>query len=220
MLAEEATWFNERLPLGPGSGAIILNIGSSTRHYRTVMQPGIDRQIFGPLAERGFKILHVDRKQDDGVDLVGDLADPKFVNRLIRLRPQIVFCNNILMHVKPEALSGVLAGISRIVPAGSLLFVSGSAVYPHTSDPYDNGLRLDDRELAGLFPDFAVIQSATVASMTSLLSNLVEDRLLAAKIALRALAPFYKPRNWLQLIRYFPHFSTPYAAACAILRKA
>jgi hypothetical protein len=218
MLPEEAAWLGERLPPGPDHG-VVLNIGSSTLHYRTTMQPDIDRKIFGPLAERGFKVIHVDRKADLGVDLVGDLEDPGFVNELKALRPALLFCNNLLMHLRPGGLSGVIGAISNIVPTGSLLFVSSSAIYPHTSDPYDNGLRTNDRELAGLFPAFSVVESATVAGESTFFDNLARDKALAAKVALRALLPFYKPRNWLELMRYLPKIRAPYAAACAILRK-
>ena len=91
MLPEEIEWLAARLPAGPGDGQISLNLGSSTHHYRTVMQPDIERKIFGPLVERGFKVIHVDRKPDEGVDLVGDLEDPAFVQRLIRLRAKLAF---------------------------------------------------------------------------------------------------------------------------------
>jgi hypothetical protein len=220
MLAEEAAWFGERLPAGPGRDRIVLNIGSSTHHYRTVMQPAIDRMIFEPLAGRGYRIVHVDRKADIGVDMVGDLADPTFTDRLRSLRPLIIFCNNLLMHVRPEALSSVIGGISQIASSGSLLFVSGSALYPHTSDPYDNGLRVSDRGIARLFANFEVVDSATVSGKASLFRDLAQDKGLAAKVTLRALLPFYKPRNWLKLMRYLPKITTPYSAACAILRKS
>jgi hypothetical protein len=220
MLPEEVAWLGERLPAGSGEGAVVLNIGSSTQHYRTVMQPDIDRRIFGPLASLGYKVVHVDRKADEGVDLVGDLEDPAFVSQLRTLSADLVFCNNLLMHLRPEALSGVIGAIRAIVPTGSLLLVSGSAIYPHTSDPYDNGLRVDDGKLARLFTGFDVVESATVTSERSLWSDLASDKLPARKLALRALLPVYKPRNWLELMRYLPKIKMPYAAACAILRKA
>jgi len=219
MLPEEVDWLGERLPPGSGRGRVVLNIGSSTRHYRTVMQPNIDRAIFRPLTERGYKVLHIDRKLDEGVDLVGDLEDAAFAKQLATLHPELVFCNNVLMHLRPGGLSSVIAAINDIVPMGSLLFVSGSAVYPHTSDPHDNGLRVDEVKLARLFAGFDVVESAIVTSRRSLLGDLLEDKRLAGKVALRALLPFYRPRNWLELIRYLPKIRTPYAAACAILRK-
>ena len=198
----------------------MLNFGSSTEHYRTVMQPDIDRKIFGPLAERGYKVLHVDRKADQGVDLVGDLEDPAFVGRLKVLHPDLVFCNNLLMHLRPKALRGVIEALSDIVPKGSRLFVSSSALYPHTSDPYDNGLRTDEKQLAGLFGSFRVEDSGLVAGSRSLRSDLVSNSLLVDKFVLRAMVPVYKPRNWYKLIKYLPKLGAPYAAACAILRKA
>ncbi len=218
MLAEEVEWLAERVPAGPGSG-IVLNIGSSTHEYRTVMQPDIDRKIFAPLAQRGYKVVHVDRKADAGVDLVGDLEDEAFVDQLKALGPALLFCNNVLMHVRAHALSRVIKGIADIAPAGSLLFASTGTVYPHTSDPYDNGMRADDRELVRLFTGFQIIDSATVVSSTSFFDDLARDKALAAKVAFRAFLPFYKPRNWIELIRYVPKIRTPYAAACAILRK-
>src|SRR5262245_58429456 len=46
-----------------------LNVGSSTRHFREVEQPHVDRLVFAPLAQRGIEVTHADLKPAEGVDI-------------------------------------------------------------------------------------------------------------------------------------------------------
>src|SRR5260370_40592396 len=79
----ESEWLGQRLAsLSSDELFPMLNVGSSTEDYRTVEQPWIDANIFAPLRKRGGKIIHLDMKEARAVDVVGDLLDPKFLDRL------------------------------------------------------------------------------------------------------------------------------------------
>jgi hypothetical protein len=78
---------------------------------------------------------------------------------------------------------------------------------------------VNDKQLVDLFGSLTVVESATVRGAASFLDEMVRDKALAARIAVRALLPIYKPRNWFELMRYLPKLGTRYAAACAILQK-
>lgn len=219
MHPEEAEWFESRLPDSSTPTGTVLNIGSSTREFRTVRQPYIEEKLFRPLEERGFNILHVDQKAADGVDVVGDLHDPEFVHSLGGLECEIVFCNNLLMHLKRADRARLVAAIDRILRPGGLLYLSTATRYPYTSDPYDSYYRPDDLQLAALFPGYDVVDSTVVQTARSLLDSLRADKAFALRVAGRALVPIYKPWSWYVLMRYVPQIHKPYKTACVVLRK-
>lgn len=216
---EEACWFGARLPLAYGQSPVVLNIGSSTQAYRSIEQPHIDEQIFRVLEERGFNVLHVDRKAAAGVDIVGDLSDAGLAGRLAQLNPHAVFCNNLFMHLREKAVPQVIATIDALVPSGRLLYLSSSSRYPYTPDPYDNGFRPAADGLAALFPGYEIVDAEIVGTSRTFIGDLRRDWKLAIIVATRAFVPFYKPRSWYSLIRYLPSINKPYETACVVLRK-
>jgi hypothetical protein len=82
----------------------LLNLGSSTLQFRTLGQPHIDRYVFAPLRARGCEIIHTDIKCEPGVDLVGDLTDAGFLDRLRALHVRSVLVSNLLEHVTDRRL--------------------------------------------------------------------------------------------------------------------
>ena len=78
MHIEEAVWLANQLIKYENEIDPLLNLGSSTKEFRTVNQPFIEEIIFIPLRENGVKIIHSDTKKDDGVDLVGDINESAF----------------------------------------------------------------------------------------------------------------------------------------------
>ena len=38
-------------------------------------------------------------KEDEGIDLVGDLSNENFRNEVKKLKPKLILCNNILMYL-------------------------------------------------------------------------------------------------------------------------
>src|SRR5262245_5430908 len=100
----------------------VLNLGSSTRHFREVEQPHIDRVVFAPLRLRGIKVIHSDLKDEDGVDIAGDIFDPETLARIRALGPKAVICTHMLEHV--EDCERLARTIVDILPAGGLFFVT------------------------------------------------------------------------------------------------
>ena len=83
MMAPESLWIAQRI-IDLTESAIsfeMLNVGSSTKHFREVSHPHIHENIFKPIRER-CRVVHLDVKAQDGVDLVGDLTDPNFLEQL------------------------------------------------------------------------------------------------------------------------------------------
>jgi hypothetical protein len=220
MLLDEASWFGARLPKSPESTGVVLNIASSTREFRTVRQPYIQEKIVAPLENRGFKVIHVDRKQADGVDVVGELNDPEFLDRLSEFEAEHVFCNGLLMHLDKEDRERLIPAMDKMLNKGGALYLSTSTRYPYTADPYDSYYRPDDRDLAALFPSYELVDSTIIETAGSFLDQLRRRKIYALALAARALMPFYKPRSWYFLMRYLPHLNKPFQTACVILRKA
>ena len=80
------------------------NVGSASKHYRSVEQPYIDKYLFEPARLKNLQVIHVDTKQADGVDLAGDLTNPKFLSELSRLSVNSVMCCNLLEHVNDRSM--------------------------------------------------------------------------------------------------------------------
>ncbi|MGQ0741110.1 MAG: DUF4142 domain-containing protein [Alphaproteobacteria bacterium] len=70
-----------------------LNLGSSTGTFRTQEQRHIEQYIFAPLRERGVRIVHADIKEDEGVDLAGDIYDPTTIPTDFDNRRQMLIDN-------------------------------------------------------------------------------------------------------------------------------
>lgn len=150
MLRAEARWFGRELAKISDEVLFpLLDVGSHTSAFRAREQPWIDEFVFSPLARRG-SIVHTDLREGPGIDLVGDVTDQNFVERLRRDRFRSVFCANVLEHVDdPGALAEALV---HIVTTGGILAISVPFRFPYHPDPIDNGFRPDLDELADLLP--------------------------------------------------------------------
>jgi SAM-dependent methyltransferase len=150
MFVEEARWIESALAQRPiGEGTTVLDIGSSTEEFRTVVQPYIDQHVLAPLRGRGAQIVHVDAKPAAGVDVVADVASPDVdLVAEVGSRFDVVLCCNMLEHVvdRPRTLAQVTAAVA---PGGTLvLTVPGR--YRFHEDPIDTMYRPTPGELADL----------------------------------------------------------------------
>ena len=150
MSPEEAAWFKEALrsmetvELSP-----MLNVGSSTLEYRTIVCPYIERDLLAPLRDRGVKLLHIDLKSHAGVDLVGDIIDQAVRRRIASLGVQSILCNNFLEHV--EDVPRACKALAEICPPGGRLCLSVPHAFPFHPDPIDNGFRPSLAQLQEIF---------------------------------------------------------------------
>jgi hypothetical protein len=151
MFHEESLWLErvlEGLALAPGQ--LVLDVGSSDRHFRTVQQPYIDEHVDRPLRARGLRLLLADAKPAEGVDLVLDLTarnatTPAELERSVR----VVICTNMLEHVVDrEQVARRL--VTFVAPDGTLI-VTVPRRYPEHRDPIDTLYRPSPAEIETLF---------------------------------------------------------------------
>lgn len=150
MFETEAAWLENLLreqaaeDLSP-----LLNVGSSTSDFREAEQPWTERRLFAPLRARGVKIIHLDAREGNGIDIKADVLCDADLPRIRSHRPKSILCCNILEHVEdPKALARRCA---EIVGPGGLIFVTVPFSYPHHRDPIDTMFRPSPETLAQLF---------------------------------------------------------------------
>lgn len=223
MRTSEAVFIGERLRDIPIEHlSPVLNLGSSNAEFRRRTHPHVDREIFFPLEKRGAHVIHADLKQDEGIDVVGDVYDPVFQDQCRQLHPRTVMCCNILEHVENPA--GFADIVSGLVPANGYLVVSVPRSYPFHADPIDTLFRPAPDEVAHLFgPAFAPVVSHTLIDTTWLqdLSRAIGPLRLPwffardlAKAAREAVSEhrFRRLHRYLWLVR-------PYEISIVILRR-
>jgi hypothetical protein len=217
MLIQEAKWFKDKISeLKPTQAFPMCNVGSSTRSFRTNEQPWIEELIFGPLARKGHVVKHLDVKPDPGVDIVGDLGNPQFLERVSGMKFKSVFCSNLLEHVVER--SAICRTLLSIICRGGYLFISVPFCFPYHPDPIDTKFRPNVEELTALFGGTRIVRSAVVVGDTFLKLRSRDPMILALTLT-RCLLPFYKPVGWWRNRGYLPWFFRRVSATCVVLRK-
>jgi len=159
MTIEESIWIKKKLSkLDLPSGSFVLDVGSSTREFRQ-LQSHIEENVFSPLRERGFKIIYMDKKSGDGIDIVVDIEDSDILQKIER-EFKLVLCTNVLEHV--NNVEKAMRNIISLVSKGGYLLVTVPYKYPRHDDPIDNLYRASDEKLQKLiakYTNFIVISS-------------------------------------------------------------
>lgn len=159
MFVDESEWIRGVLHAAQlPKCASVLDIGSSTLEFRTVMQPYVDRNVFAPLRAQGLNVLHLDAKAAPGVDIVADVTTLEGVDRTFDL----VLCTNLLEHVTNR--NATLGHVKRVVEKGGLLLLTVPKRYPIHPDPIDTGYRPRATELVSLlgWPEVLHAEDLTV----------------------------------------------------------
>ncbi len=165
MFVGASIWIKETfgdIDLAPG--AALLDVGSSTGHFRSVEQPHIDANVMGPLEARGVEIVHLDAKAAEGVDVACDLDTPGLdLADLLGRHFELVFCSDLLGFVRdPDHTAQV---VRKVVAPGGILLVETPWSYRRTLDPRDNMLRPSPDELAEMFGagmEFEVVRKDSI----------------------------------------------------------
>jgi len=161
MFEAEAIWLEKLLrersadDLSP-----LLNIGSSTARFREIEQPWAEKRLFAPLRARGVKIIHLDSREGDGIDIRADVLSPADLPRIRALHPKSILCCNILEHVVSPAT--LAQRCSEIVGPRGLIAVTVPYSYPHHRDPIDTMFRPSPTELASLFSPAAMLRGEVI----------------------------------------------------------
>lgn len=215
MRVEEAAWIGRH-----AMGSPVLELASSTGHFRTVSQPHIDAMIHAPLRARGVTIVHADLKAAPGVDIVGDFTDPVVQAELIAVKAQTVLCCNLFEHVLDR--DGLVELCDRVLQPGGLLIVTVPYSVPFHNDPIDTYFRPSPAEIAALFPDYKT-ETAEVVESTTFGQDLVRSGASLPLFVVKSiwrLIPIW--RGW-KTYQHMNHrllwLFRPYKMSCVALRK-
>ncbi len=156
MFLEEAIWVGKMLDsIGPAKNRKVANIGSSTGHFRKIVQPHIHISIFDPLEKRDFIIQHIDAKKDEGVDIIEDITQPSFATKYAN-NFQVVICTNMLEHV--ENIHAVIENLYACCMNDGFILITVPYKYKKHEDPIDNMYRPLPSEIFSLFEHGKVIE--------------------------------------------------------------
>lgn len=215
MLPNESQWISATIKgFFSGKTMSILNVGSSTLEFRTVLQPYVNEVIFEPLINSGFSITHLDMKQDVGVDIVGDLTNNEFRNTLRSKKYDIILCANLLEHLEnPKNLCNLLY---ELIDINGYILITVPYIYPYHEDPLDTLFRPKPSEIKDLFPDnMKIIAENIVKEKFGLINE--PERLL--KNIVKSFLFFLKPKRWTNHIKDTKMIFKVYQASCILLQK-
>ena len=152
MYLEEAAWLRRELGrLEVADGDAVLNVASSTEHYRTVEQPHNETEVLGPLRARGAEIVNLDLTAAPGVDVVCDLLAPDLdLRRELGRAFSIVLATGLLEHLPESEVPRILERLQAVVGPEGHLVLTTPFKYRRTKDPVDYGYRPSPESLLEL----------------------------------------------------------------------
>ena len=215
MFEEEAVRVRELLlEAGVEHVSPLLNVGSSTAAFRTLDKPHIEAELFAPLRESGVTVCHLDRKADDGVDIVGDILDAALREELASRGFRCLLLSNVLEHVRDR--SALAAACEQIVGAGGIILATVPSSFPYHADPIDTFYRPSPGELAALFRHSDLRQGETVTGRTyrDAIASLPRE---LARTALAALTAIAWPRSFLSRVHRWLWYRRPYRVSVALV---
>lgn len=218
MFRPEAEWVGKALAAISFSASPVacLNLGSSTKAFRERQQPFIAELIFAPLAQRA-KITHCDIKKAEGVDLVGDLADERFVAELSAKRFDLIVCTNLLMHLeRPELAYHV---IEECLSAGGYLVLTNPTLYPYCGDPIDSKYRPSVEQIAAALPQLELVTSEILRIEHSHSKSLLENPKSLLIFLANILLPLKGGKQWWRTVSDLGNLFSNYRVACVVMKK-
>ena len=200
-------------------GSVCLNIGSSTRHFRNVMQPHITKDLIEPIEACGIRVIHCDIKNDEGVDLAGDVLDPSFQKAMADKKADVLLCCNILEHLTDPRTFAAACG--NLLRSEGYMVVSVPLSYPYHPDPIDTMLRPTPGDLGAFFPGWKVITAEILKSDTFLEETLRKGGGISIllKHIVKVLIPFYRRRQWRANAHRLLWLFRPYKSSLVVLKK-
>ena len=165
MRPEEAAYLAAWLSIqNPAELSPLIELGASTKAFLET-HPHVERDLLGPLLERGVRIVKTDIQPGPNIDIAGDIYDPALQAKLKAIRAKCVLCCNILEHVTDrEAFARVC---DEILSPGGTIVVTVPQSYPLHMDPIDTFYRPKPAEIPQLFPGYSVLAQEIVVSGTA-----------------------------------------------------
>ena len=218
MFEAEATRLRDIL-LAQGEISPLLNLGSSTRAFRETVKPHIERELFAPLRGAGVSVFHSDLKEEDGVDLAGDILDPAVRAELKGRGFRTLLIANMLEHVRDRA--AVTAACEEIVGPGGLILATVPSSFPYHADPIDTGYRPRPDELAAAFQDSEALLAGEVQGRTYSEEIAAQGsswwREVGRTCVFLLIAPF-RPKSCRARLSRWRWYRRPYAVSLALVR--
>jgi hypothetical protein len=218
MFDAEARWIADRLADIPGEQlSPLLNVGSSTKEFRDKTQPWIGRTLLAPLTARGVDIVHLDCRQGDGIDICADLLDDAEFARLPPNGYRSLLCCNIIEHVwQPRELARRCA---ELVAPGGIIVATVPRSYPRHGDPIDTMYRPTPDEIAGLFPDCAILAGEILDVGESYRDEVRRRPLILLRHLARLPLPFLGIEKWLSSMTKPYWLFHNYQVSAVVLRR-
>lgn len=201
-----------------GGVSPLLNLGSSTGHFREVTKPHIEAELFAPLRRAGVKIIHCDLKEDEGVDFAGDILDPEVMRRLKGMGFKCILLSNLLEHVRNR--EDVTAACEEIVGPGGFILATVPSSCPYHADPIDTYYRPSPAELAGAFGRSEPLLVEEVVGPTyaeDLKARGLKVAVELMRTVLWSLIFFVRPRSAAARLHRWLWYSEPRRVAIALL---
>jgi hypothetical protein len=219
MMRCDAEWLGRTLAeLKPEELSPLLNLGASTKHFRQVEQPYIDKLVFRPLEARGVRVIHSDLKAAEGVDLVGDVFDNADFARLQAAKPRSVICTHMFEHVvdREELARRLLS----LLPEHGLFFVTVPSSYHEHHDPIDTMYRPTPDELATLFEGQQILHKSELVGDTYWSHVARRPVTIFFRHFARFFVPFLGWKAWKRSMRKLYWLFHHYKVAAVVGRKA
>jgi len=218
MLKKEAQWLGKMIySLDNKDIFPLLNIGSSSQDFREKEQPWIHESLFKPAQTKGNLVIHADLKQDTGIDLIGDLNDPKFLESIAELNIKSVICSNLLEHIVNK--EEICQNLSSIIPNNGYLFVTVPYQFPLHLDPIDTLFRPDIGQLCELFPELEMVEGEIIAGGRLCQCTSIPAFLYVMIMIIRLLVPVYQPLRWVNSLRYSLWLFRNISVTCIVFKK-
>lgn len=218
MLPEESIWIgNELLELAKKEKlSPLLNFGSSTGHFRELEQPIIYKNIFGPLKERKVQVYHLDIKQADGVDFVGNVFEDKQLYEEVKAKKvKSILCSNLLEHV-PDTRPFYHI-LEELVEDKGYILVTVPYRYPYHADPIDTGYRPTVEEVVNSFSNARLVKGEILTINQTHLQFMLKHPKLIFIVLLRFLTPFYRFYAWKRIVGDIPNLFKKFLVTCVLV---
>lgn len=162
MFLEESFWvFDNIQKIRPVRD--ILDFGSGDFDYRRKKQLYVDTMYKKVRETLGSKIVPVDIRNSEGVDIVCDITQKSAFPESEKNKYEIVLACNILEHVIPERFQTVLRNIYKILKPNGYCIVTVPCNIEFHPAPIDNGFRPTCEELTSfMLPFFEKIIVETI----------------------------------------------------------
>jgi len=222
MLNEESLWIGKKIKTITETKSFpILNIGSSTKEYRTVKQSFIQKNIFDLIPDETRNVVHLDMKAAEGVDLVGNLHDQAFLEEIKQYKVKTILLNNVLMYLEDKERQALCHSLDEILEKNGYIIVTNSHVFPPAHDPVESYYRASPENIhQELFPNYKLLDTEITSTYYTYAKYLkANPKVLPVKIA-RFFLPFYKYKEWKFMLNYYiNNLNKNYSASCIFLQK-